>query len=159
MTNEKFEYYVGTRGNSILLGLDAIYLDALAAQTAASIIDGCDHYPAVDDGSEERPVTGVGKLLVDTQDWDPVQLTNGLMMQVGLLHAIAKMALGDEGVVCLCESKLRWLVVRALTRFQEWKTVVCQEGEKQHGEGWGSSTGFYTADWTDLNDRLMSTME
>jgi len=158
MTGEKFGYYVGARGNSVLLGFDAIYLDALAAQTAASIIDGCDHYPAVDDGSEERPATGVGKILADTQHWDPVQLTNGLQLQVELLHTIVGMALDEKGVVCLCEPKLRRLVVRALARFQAWKTAVCQEGERQHGKGWGSSTGFYTADWTDLNDRLMSTM-
>jgi hypothetical protein len=149
---------VGARGNSVLLGCDAILLDALAAQAAASIIDSCDHYPAVDDGSEERPTTGVGKILVDTQDWDSVQLTNGLQSQVRFLYTIATMAVDEKGVVCLCEPKLRRLVVRALCRYQAWKTEVCREGEKRNGEGWGSRTGFHTMDWTDLNDQLMSTM-
>jgi len=47
------------------------------------------------------------------------------------------------------------LVADALNTYQRWKTNLCVRTQEQRGEGFGTATGFYKADWTDLNDKLL----
>ena len=54
--------------------------------------------------------------------------------------------------------KQKRTITDALSAFQSYKTAICKAEQAEMGENWGSATGFFQKDWTDLNGRFLSVL-
>lgn len=157
MEHNSFGVRIGRNEIELLITTEAPELRMLAVQLAANILTACREYPVEED---KLPSTGPGRLVKDRMPWAPHGITNAMQSQVSLLYAIVEMIVENYPsnaavFVAFDGMPFAQIVTDALTAYQGWKEKVCEKQREAHGPNWGSATGFFRADWTDLNEKLL----
>jgi len=140
---------IGEVGNDVVAILDIVTFKMLVTQTAACIISETVKMPT--DYSD--PEVGIGKVLVDQGvNWAGHGYVNALQSQVSFLYESILLL---EKQIYLWDDKCLWLVVTALSAYQDYKTKLVEYGHRTYGENWGNATDFNKKDWTDRNHLLL----
>ena len=151
-----FKVWVRDYADPVLMEMEQVTLMFLVCQTAASILQACAEYPATDDLIDGPSGSGIGRWLTASQNWASHGFTNALQSQVQFLYALVEAHVKAGGKThFLGDPSVKKLVADALTTYQGWKTMVCRDGQARNGGHWGTATGFFKADWTDLNQKLL----
>ena len=130
----------------------------LMTQLAANIIHSCEVYPT--DGRTPKD-SGIAQVLAIRFEWKDQDFINPLQAQVELIYAYVKalLELNEEHpalVKAILTGKEALLLAEALMSYQDWKTALYQHEQKIHGENWKIDTGFFKADWSDLNTPFLA---
>lgn len=105
--------------------------------SCANIIDAC---------KENNPQTTLKKYV----NWADHGFTNALLSQVEFVYNFMSHVILKDNYLFSIFSGEKQIIVEALKSFQQFKTELCNQEEKEHGKGWGTGTPFYKKDWTDI---------
>jgi len=160
MENCEFRVYVRDRADPVLMEMEQVTLSFLACQTAASVLQACTEYPATDYPIDGPSGSRIGRWLTSSQNWASHGFTNALQSQVQFLYALVEAHVKAGGKThFLGDPSVKKLVAEALATYQGWKTMVCRDRQTRSGEHFGTATGFFKADWADLNQKLLEGIE
>lgn len=148
------EVYTDSDGRFFLFKLHLFTLINLMGQTAASLIVACQDYPFDGSPPTQSPIGSV--LASRMEGWERPEFTSTLLSQAQFLYACVGHIVGCGQSPSVMSREVANLVADALAHFQEWKMKLCRAEQDEHGEHWGTGTGFYKANWTDRNKKFLT---
>ncbi len=106
-------------------------------------------------GNREDEFSDIAELFLEHYPkWGPRGLINALQSQASLVYSVVSEYINNEFFPAF-EKEDAILFTRALTEYQAFKEIICDEERRAKGENWGSATGFFKAKWDELNEKVM----
>jgi hypothetical protein len=154
MSDDSFKYYTNN-DCGMMVQVDVVTFNALSQVAACAILDFCENNPP---DHKHKPARGVMfQLKAHAADhyWINVMLAN-----VKLVHSYMQAHLEnpDRMISMFASRDSIYMLTRAMTAFQDWKTSYNLSEQGEYGQHWGTQTGFYLAKWDDLNEAFLSQM-
>lgn len=130
----------------------------LVVKLAANIIDFCNRYSLELGVSDSGPT----QILCSFVNWADHGFMNATMAELDMLFGFAEVMVDEADksmfrtILLMDRHEAVPIVVAALQKFQDLKTAICKKEQEKHGVNWGTATGFFQADWTVLNSKLLA---
>lgn len=154
-----FTVFVSKDESGVLLKIDSIRLKSLLLQSAACVLECCEHYSFGPEGAVIPQDAPIGRILRKYTRMAENGYVNAVQSQVQLLYAIVKEIVASEGkthIILILEQGDINLITNALDAYQKYKTAICKAEQETHGEHWGTAMDFFKVDWTDQSSKFLA---
>jgi len=147
MTRE-IEFFEGAQKIDHLILIGGSDLNFFFLQTSASIIQACKEYKYF----SNSPILNIIK---EKCTWAEHGYTNCLLSQVKFIYFLVEFSVINKHLPYMMGGKSIELLTDALQAFQNYKTYLIEEEQKEMGKNWGAATNFNTMDWTKYNKEFL----